>query len=60
MNPLPSTSNYIANLRNEGREFTWQVTIHFMGRDFRSPEFDTHAEMRQWESDWYDRNRASK
>ena len=57
MNPLPSTSNYIANLRNEGLEFTWQVTIHFMGRDFRSPEFDTHAEMRQWESDWYDRNR---
>ena len=56
MNPFPSTSNYIANLNTEGRPWTWQCTIHFMGRDFRSPEFATHAEMRQWESDWYDRN----
>ena len=57
MNPFPSTSNYIANLSDEGRTFTWQVTIHYMGRDFRSPEFPTHAEMREWESDFFERNR---
>ena len=43
MNPFPSTSNYIANLSSDGRPWTWQVTIHYMGRDFRSPEFSTHC-----------------
>ena len=60
MNPFPSTSNYIANLITEGRPWTWQCTIHYMGRDFRSPEFDAHGEMRQWESDWYDRNQRQR
>ena len=60
MNPFPSTSNYIANLSDEGRTFTWQCTIHYMGRDFRSPAFTTHAEMRQWESDFYERNPSRK
>ena len=35
----------------------WQVRIHDSGMDFTSPEFDTYAEMRQWESDCYERNR---
>jgi len=60
VNPFPSTSNYIANVPLEGRAFTWQCTIHYMGRDFRSPEFTTHAEMRQWESDFYERNPSRK
>ena len=37
----------------------WAVTIHDSGCDYRSPEFATYVEMRQWESDWYARNRAS-
>ena len=60
MNLTAHTSHYIANLSNEGRTFTWQCTIHYMGRDFRSPEFTTHAEMRQWESDFYERNPSRK
>ena len=34
----------------------WQVRIHDSGRDICSPQFDTFSEMRQWESDWYERN----
>jgi hypothetical protein len=60
MYPLPTTDNYIVNLSPEGRPWTWQVTIHYIGRDFKSPEFKSHDEMRQWESDWYDRNRAER
>ena len=58
MNLTAHTSHYIANVPLEGRAFTWQVTIHDNGRDITSPEFKTHAEMRQWESDWYESNRV--
>ena len=60
MNPFPSTDSYTVSLSPEGRPWTWQCTIHYLGRDFKSPEFKTHAEMRQWESDWYDRNQAHR
>lgn len=56
MNFTAHTSHYIANVPLEGRAYTWQVTIHDSGRDFTSPEFSTYAEMRQWESDWYEGN----
>ena len=54
--PFPETAHYIANVPLEGWAFTWQVTIHDSGRDITSPEFKTHAEMSQWESDWYEHN----
>ena len=59
MYPFPTTDNYIVNLTDEPRGWTWQVTIHFMGRDFRSPEFANYSAMRKWESDFYERNTIS-
>ena len=56
MNFTAHTAHYIANVPLEGRAFTWQGTIHDSGRDITSPEVCTYAEMREWESDWYDRN----
>ncbi|AII49355.1 hypothetical protein KR52_09395 [Synechococcus sp. KORDI-52] len=54
--PFPIPSNYTANVFTDGT-FTWQCTIHYMGRDFSSPEFQNHNDMRQWASDFYERNR---
>ena len=34
----------------------WQVRLHDSGRDITSPQFDTYAEMREWEANWYRRN----
>ena len=56
MNFTAQTSHYIANVPLEGRDYTWQVTIRDGGRSYTSPEFSEYSEMRQWESDWYERN----
>ena len=60
MNLTAHTAHYIANVPLDGQAFTWQVTIRDRGRSNTSPEVSEDSEMKQWESDWYERNRVGR